>query len=168
MVWICPYCSSENTEENTICCVCGSERPTKTSSPGDGADGGGVSIVFSDFAAFVESIKNLFRPKASRSRPAEPAHPAPEPARPDPEPTRPDPEPTRGPIAGGGSGPDFAEPWPEHRIRFDIDAIQRMGYIRSERTVMGGVNGYTFYKGDGTNRFLRGDMVTRVQMARKI
>ena len=75
--------------------------------------------------------------------------------------TPPPPPPAR--PAGG-----YAEPWPEHRIRFDPDAIRSRGYVSSERFELGGVKGYKFYKADGTDRFIKVEMLTMLRMATKI
>ena len=77
--------------------------------------------------------------------------------------TTPPPPPPPARPAGG-----YAEPWPEHRIRFDPDAIRSRGYVSSERSELGGVKGYKFYKADGTDRFIKVEMLTMLRMATKI
>ncbi len=62
----------------------------------------------------------------------------------------------------------FAKPWPEHGIEFDKKALKSMGYVSSEQTVLSGVKGYTFYKEDGSGRFLRSEMLVVQKMARKV
>ena len=65
-------------------------------------------------------------------------------------------------------GSDFATPWPEHSIKFDVDAIKAKGYVRSEQTVMNSVKGYTFYKPDGKCQFIRAEMLVVLDMATRI
>lgn len=62
----------------------------------------------------------------------------------------------------------FASPWPEHRIRFDVDAIKGKGYVRSEQTVMNSVKGYTFYNAEGTGRFMREEMLLVIKFATRV
>lgn len=63
---------------------------------------------------------------------------------------------------------ELPEPWPEHSIAFDADAIKSRGYARCERQVMNGVNGYNFVRADGGNRFIRPEIILLQKMARKI
>ncbi len=61
----------------------------------------------------------------------------------------------------------FCEPWAEHSIEFDVDAVKAKGYVRSEQTTLGGVNGYNFYTADGSCRFIRQEMLVIQKMAKK-
>lgn len=61
----------------------------------------------------------------------------------------------------------FAEPWPEHRIVFDQAAIIAKGYARVERQTLGGINGYSFVRTNGTAQFIRVEMVLMQHMAMK-
>lgn len=63
---------------------------------------------------------------------------------------------------------DFAEPWEEHSIEFDAETIKAKGYLRSERAVLGGVNGYNFYTADGSCRFIRQEMAVIQKLAKKV
>lgn len=67
-------------------------------------------------------------------------------------------------VTSGGT----AEPWPEHKIVFDNDAIKAKGYVGFERKTMGGVNGYEFIRSDGTRQFIRVEMVVIQKMAKKV
>ena len=62
----------------------------------------------------------------------------------------------------------FAEPWPEHPIEFDTDAIKRRGFVRSEQKEMNGKKGYLFFKADGTQQFILSELVVLFKMAKKI
>ncbi len=62
---------------------------------------------------------------------------------------------------------DFAGAWPGQRIIFDEAVIRKKGYVRSVQTVLSGVQGYTFYKEDGTGQFLRPEMLLVQKMAHK-
>ncbi len=62
---------------------------------------------------------------------------------------------------------DFAEPWPGQHLAFDLKVIREKGYVRSVRTTLSGVQGYTFYKEDGTGQFLRPEMLVIQKMAHK-
>lgn len=60
----------------------------------------------------------------------------------------------------------ICDPWPEHSIVFDVDQIKRKGYSRIERMSMGGVNGYSCIKADGTSQFIRIEMLLIQKMAK--
>ena len=60
------------------------------------------------------------------------------------------------------------DPWPEHNVTFDADQIKRKGYSRIERKTMGGVNGYSCIKADGTSQFIRIEMLLIQKMAKKV
>jgi len=60
------------------------------------------------------------------------------------------------------------DPWPEHKIVFDMDAIKAKGYVGFERKSMGGVNGYEFVRSNGTKQFIRVEMVIIQKMAKKV
>ena len=64
--------------------------------------------------------------------------------------------------------PTKAEPWPEHRIVFDMDAISQKGYVGFDRKIMNGVKGYDFIKKDGTSQFIRAEMLVLLKMVKKI
>ncbi len=64
------------------------------------------------------------------------------------------------------AGP-FAESWPGQRLVFDPEVIRGKGYVRSSQTVLSGVQGYTFYKEDGTARFFRPEMLLIQKLAHK-
>ena len=59
------------------------------------------------------------------------------------------------------------DPWSEHNVTFDADQIKRKGYSRIERKTMGGVNGYSCIKADGTSQFIRIEMLVIQKMATK-
>ena len=166
MNWVCPNCSNSNSDEQSECFVCGMERPTLV----DKSDTDDRKIFFSDFEAFRDTLKNLFRQRKSEEEPSlldgsesykdrkdtkkvEEVHKKEE-------------EPRVKKISLFGS--DFAEPWPEHKIKFDIAAIRAKGFVRSEQETMGGVNGYLFYKEDGSTQFIRLEMILVQKMAHKV
>ncbi len=62
----------------------------------------------------------------------------------------------------------FCEPWPEHGIVFDSDMIKMKGYIRAERTTFSGINGYNFFRSDGSKQFIKKEMLIVFKMARKV
>lgn len=64
--------------------------------------------------------------------------------------------------------PTSSDPWPEHKIVFDMDAIKAKGYVGFERKSMGGVNGYEFVRSNGTKQFIRVEMVIIQKMAKKV
>ena len=64
--------------------------------------------------------------------------------------------------------PSSSDPWPEHKIVFDMDAIKAKGYVGFERKSMGGVNGYEFVRSNGTKQFIRVEMVIIQKMAKKV
>lgn len=62
----------------------------------------------------------------------------------------------------------IAEPWPEHRVTFDIEKIKAKGYVSFERATMGGVNGYNFIRPDKTKQFIRIEMALIQKLATKL
>ena len=167
MSWVCPNCSNTNDEGQEKCFVCGMDRPTRSI----GTEPEDYKIVFSDMEAFSESIKYFFRKKPSVSMtaiseetPAEPPKPSKAISRAgEDKPGRK----TRA-LSIGTPSSEFAKPWPEHKIKFDTATIKEKGYVRSEQKTMGGVNGYCFYKEDGSNQFIRVEMLLVQKMARKL
>ena len=165
MSWICPNCSSSNDEEQLYCFVCGMERPSGGVDSSPEADE--CRIVFSDFEMLKESLRALFK-----SKPEKPAYTDPgiagsaKPVKAPKTEIKTDDKPkTEKPMAPKS---DFADPWPEHKIKFDFEAIRAKGYVRSEQTVLGGVNGYTFYKEGGPGQFIRVEMLLLQKMAHKV
>ena len=67
----------------------------------------------------------------------------------------------------GGSIPaeGFCEPWPEHKIVFSADKLKSRGYVSCKQTVLAGVKGYTFYKGDGSSAFMKLDNLLAMNYA---
>ena len=162
MSWICPNCSSTNDETQTKCFVCGMDRPSVEAEPvsEEGPEEG--KIVFSDFEAFTESVKNLFRARPFAKRAARPVADGPSREQAPKQPKDKKPKKVR------SSKGDFARPWPEHHIEFDVSAIKEGGYVRSEQQTLSGVNGYRFYTADGSSRFLRVEMLLLLKMAHKV
>ena len=62
----------------------------------------------------------------------------------------------------------FCKPWAEHNIEFDPEGIRAKGFVRSEQTTLGGVNGYNFYTADGSARFIRQEMAIIQKLAKKL
>lgn len=62
----------------------------------------------------------------------------------------------------------FDSPWPEHKVEFDISAIKSRGYVGCSKKTMGDVKGYMFDKADGTQQFIRIEMVLVQKMAKKL
>lgn len=56
-------------------------------------------------------------------------------------------------------------PWPEHPIAFDLDAIQMRGFVNVKRDSISGINGYRLTKSDGTNQFIRIEILLVQKMA---
>ena len=75
------------------------------------------------------------------------------------------PEPADEPAPAAES---FCEPWAEHNIEFDPEGIRAKGFVRSEQTTLGGVNGYNFYTADGSARFIRAEMAVIQKLAKKL
>ena len=165
MSWVCPNCSNTNDDALTACFVCGTEKTAFLSGPEVEEGEKRAKVVFSDFEAFSTSMKNLFRPKARRKSASE-AEPTDHSAKAPSE--REAPTPTPGRVKLGLPGSAFAKPWPEHKIKFNIDTIKKMGYVKSEQKTMGGINGYSFFKEDGSDRFIRVETALVQKMARKI
>ena len=58
-------------------------------------------------------------------------------------------------------------PWPEHKIKFDSDAIKARGYISITRDTLDGIKGYRLTKSDGTSQFIRVEIMLLQKMAKK-
>lgn len=165
MSWVCPNCSNSNDDEQTNCFVCGMERPT--SAVKSSSDSDDCRIFFSDFEALKESLKNLFSRKSGKADTSESrAISSTKPVKAPKAERKADDKPKAKKAKIFGT--DFAKPWPEHKIKFDTAAIRAKGYIRSEQKSMGGVNGYYFYKEDGSGQFIRFEILLVQKMAHKV
>lgn len=175
MSWVCPNCSNPNDEARAKCLVCGMDRPAAGAKVASEEEG---KIVFSDLEAFSLSVKDFFRPRPVKEKPVKEKAVKEMPAKESRERPRPEPKPVRAETPKAAkeekpkksllSGGDFAKPWPEHKIKFDVSVIKTKGYVRSEQTCLGGVNGYSFYKEDGSSQFIRVEMLITQKMAHKI
>ena len=58
-------------------------------------------------------------------------------------------------------------PWPEHKIKFDSDAIKARGYISIKRDTLDGIKGYRLTKPDGTSHFMLVEIMLLQKMAKK-
>ena len=181
MSWVCSNCSSSNEEESTCCAVCGYDRPTESHVREREREPEVVEgkIVFSNFAVVKESIKGFFSsvgrlvtkisnkiksasrkrpPRESRERVRVPREPRESRERVKPPKREKTPRVKK----------VFTKPWPEHNIKFDVDAIKGKGFVRSERTEMNAQKGYTFYKSDGTSQFIKAEMLIVLHMANRV
>ncbi len=162
MSWVCSNCSSTNADDKTLCTVCGAAHPVSSEEP-TVVEG---KIVFSDFAVWKENRKNFFKGVASIPKKVKKLFKrSPKPRTETEAPTRKKRERSEKPKKVKSS---FAKPWAEHNIKFDVDAIKAKGFVRSEQTTMGTVKGYTFYKPDGTNQFIKVEMLIVLRLAKKI
>ena len=182
MNWICAKCRSSNEETSDKCFICGEERSdfveeTRSEycerdaeySTGEAKQG---KVFFSDFDALVDSLHNLIntitslfasgtseRVEESSERVEESSERAEESSERAEESSRASEETPKY---------DFAEPWPEHKIKFDIPSIKSKGYVGLEKKEAGSIKGYCFFKPDGSNRFIRVEMVLIQKMAHKV
>lgn len=62
----------------------------------------------------------------------------------------------------------FAEPWPEHKITFDIEIIKKKGYTSSTTKTKNGIKGYEFIRRNGIPQFIVVDMLIIQKMAKRI
>lgn len=181
MSWVCSNCSNSNEEESTCCAVCGYDRPTESHVREHEREPEVVEgkIVFSDFAVIKESIKGFFssigrlgtkisnkiKSASSERPPREPRERVRAPREPrEPRERVKAPKREKTPRVKKG----FAKPWPEHNIKFDVDVIKGKGFVRSERTEINAVKGYTFYKADGTSQFIKAEMLIVLHMAARV
>ena len=81
---------------------------------------------------------------AMRRRETGPGHPSPE----EPSAASPEEDPEPADLAPEES------PWPEHRIRFRMDAMRAKGFVKAERAEMSGTKGYRLTDASGRDRFL--------------
>lgn len=170
MSWVCTNCSTSNKDHETSCGVCGVRRATATAV--STAETEECKVVFTNTEAFVESVRGFFArrkkprvkpPKAKKTAPAAVTK-APKPKRTvTATPAEPVEEKPKKPVTGG-----LAPAWPEHKIRFDPAVIGAKGFVSSERETMNGVNGYRFYKADGSSQFIRAEMAIVQRMAQKV
>ena len=182
MSWVCSNCSNNNSDSLSTCDVCGSERPVHVVYP----ESTESKVVFSTFGVIAETTKNtcksiakavkgigkllkkagsaivtlggkaadgikgtkekLSAPKAKKSGSEKPKR--------------------EKKIKAPKLLSPFEEPWPEHKIEFDIPAIKAKGYVKAERAVMNTVKGYYFYRADGTYKFLRPEMLVVLKFAK--
>lgn len=158
MSWVCPNCSNPNEDSKSECLVCGCPRTRVEEEAAIDC-----KVVYSTFSDMAESLKNLFsakpKPKVDKPKKIKPAKKPKEESSSDSGTSK-----SKRKVFGSS---DFATPWPEHNIKFDTSAIKEKGYVRSERQTLGGVNGYTFYREDGTSQFIRVEMVLIQKMAQK-
>lgn len=176
MGWVCPYCSNSNDEESARCAVCGQERHFEAHDCKSELETNEGKIVFSEFDVVKESVKRFFSSIAKlfcKKRDKKTDTPS-EPVSGDSIDSE---EAERGscehaesvePLVTCRSEEDFAQPWDEHRIVFDASVIKSKGFIRSEKTEMKSVKGYTFYKEDGTGQFIKVDTLVILHMANRI
>ena len=170
MSWVCPICSTSNEDTAENCFVCGGERvaasvPSKPSV--ETLPAGECRIFYSDWdamkgsresrkgklAALVESLRvKIGKCKEKKKISSKSA-------------SKPVEKPLKKPELLKTS--EFADPWPEHKIKLDIAAIKSKGYVRSERKNMNGVNGYLFFREDGSNQFIRAEIMVVQKMAHK-
>ena len=61
----------------------------------------------------------------------------------------------------------FCEPWPEHNIELDVDAIKSKGYVGVAQGTMAGVKGYLFYTASGEPRFMKVEMMCMIRLAKR-
>lgn len=71
-------------------------------------------------------------------------------------------------VAVEDSVSGFADPWPEHKIEFDVEAIIAKGYIASVQKTTCGINGYEFIHANGKRQFIRVEMLIIMKMAKKL
>lgn len=176
MSWVCTNCSNSNKEENSCCTVCGFDRPTESHVSEREPEAVEGKIVFSNFAVVKESVKNFFGSVARIGTKADTksknisTERSPREYRKEVRVPRESCEPRervkikkRDKAHRVKNG--FAKPWPEHDIKFDTDVIKGKGFVRSERSEMNAIKGYTFYKADGTSQFIKADMLVVLHMA---
>ena len=60
------------------------------------------------------------------------------------------------------------KPWRGQAIQFQADAILEKGFVRCERKKIGIVEGYNFYRADGTSQFMKQDAVIRLLLAKDL
>jgi len=166
MSWVCTICSTSNEDSETCCAVCGTERPTGIERVEREPEE--LKVVFSDFDAFIESVKGFFnrlssvgKEKTPRTKKAKPKKTKSEVSKPAKEKK---PKKAKKPLFGSA----YAAPWPEHKVKFDTTVIESKGFVRSERESLNGVNGYRFFKADDTSQFIRIEMAIIQKMANKV
>lgn len=161
MSWVCTNCSTSNEDGEVRCMVCGAERPTLTEDREP--DVAECKVFFSNFEAIKESFVGMFRKKASVREAREESSERLE-TREETEEERTREKKRKRSLFHS----PFADPWPEHRVKFDVSVMESKGYVRSERETLNGVNGYRFYKADESSQFIRIEMILAFRMAKKI
>lgn len=156
MGWVCSNCSTPNEDANTTCFVCGKTRPTSVAESSESD----CKVVFSGFEAWVESIGEFFEKiSTKKERTGESETPRKRKTK--------EPKPKKVKKVKAPKN-NFAKPWDEHRVKFDIDVIKGKGYVRSEQHILNGVKGYMFYKDDEKGQFIRIEMILVQKMAHKV
>ena len=61
----------------------------------------------------------------------------------------------------------YSDPWPEHRIEFELRSMYAKGYVSIKRSMLNGIKGYSLTDKEGLERFLRVDNMLIQGMAIK-
>lgn len=156
MSWVCSNCSTPNDDTNTSCFVCEETRHAVVVEDAESD----CKVVFSGFEAWVESIGEFLKKiLTKKERIGESVAPRKRKTK--------EPKPKKVKKVKAPKN-NFAKPWDEHKVKFDIDVIKGKGYVRSEQHILNGIKGYMFYKDGEKGRFIRIEMILVQKMAHKV
>lgn len=62
----------------------------------------------------------------------------------------------------------FCQPWSEHKIKFDIERIKKIGVIGIQQAKLGMIKGYNFIRADGSEQFVKLEILLALKMAHRI
>ena len=158
MNWICPNCSNSNGDDQKNCFVCGEECPKELSVKGKSEK---LKSFLTRFDALKISVRGFFSKLFSGKKEKKPHTKKAEPEKSIYSMRSKEAEKPKLDSA-------FAPPWPEHHISFDEGVIEKKGFVRSERETLSGVDGYRFYRADGSSNFIRAEMAIVQKMAVKV
>lgn len=169
MSWVCSYCSTVNAEENSNCIVCGRERSAEEVSEREVAEG---KVVFSEWAVIRESCKNFARNTSTFfskiKRSIKRSRSSSEDKRPRERRAKRDRKSGEKRYKLFHIGSKYAKPWPEHRIKFEIEVIKKKGFVRFQRAEMDGIKGYLFFAANGTSQFIKEEKLIIWRMAKRV
>ena len=190
MNWVCPNCSNVNidTEECEVCGALKSDFSSgsvttaapsvpakkisgeKAASPVAKAEEDvseteeDITIVYSDGSAFLAFLKRLFRPRPKKA--AKPAAAVMKPSKAETTPSSPSAaEPVS--VPSGSAGSCFAEPWPEHNIKFVEAEIRTKEFVSMKREEAAGKKVYAFFRSNGSKHLYTAEQAVSMGLAQR-
>lgn len=148
MSWVCPVCSNTNVDELSECLVCGHTKViSKIESASESKPVRSCSVVYSVFEYIGKCIKDKIVNDKSIKKEKTSVTDAPE-------------------VKMIEKPTDEFSPWGEHNIMIDFKVLKEKGYKKIEKSEMSGIKGYKLIKNDGSNQFIRKEMLIVQKIAK--